>query len=308
MWIYMKPTRSKKMQVMQLSGSPAILDAVRSVFFRPSPRRWLPRPNNRSPPYDEFVGVMWHMPHLTGLYVDAIGDLPASLADFIINTRTLRELNLFNLTIPPSTFRLQIPLRGFTSIRAAAITGSIEQLFSNSISTLQRIDIGSLFPMDILSYISRSSTSTFSSLVMLSIGKPLTLEESSCVCRLLPCCPVLETLNIHSKFPSPMSTIPPETLPRLRSLKADEDGHALVLLDSPVRRVSDLTLTLQGPSMFRSLQGLQSQPIHISGEIAYACLTTPNDDFSRLILNCERFSYVTVASENPVTEVRGRSP
>jgi hypothetical protein len=306
MWIYMKPTRSKK-QVMQLSESPAILDAVRIVNFRPGPRRWLPRPNNRSPPYDEFVGVIWHMPHLTELYVEGIGDLPASLAGFIINTRTLKGLNLSNVTIPPSTFRLQTPLRGFRSISAAAITGSIEQLFSSSISTLQRIEIGPQFPMNIISYISRSSTSRFSSLVILSIRKPLTLPESSWICRLLPCCPVLEILDIHSKFPSPMSTIPPEALPRLRSLQADEDGNALDLLGSPLRRVSDLTLTLQGPSMFRSLRGLQSQPTNISGKIAYACLTTPNDDFSRLILNCERFSYVIIASENPVIEVRCRS-
>src|SRR5258708_33530380 len=93
-----------------------------------------------------------------------------------------------------------------------------------------------------------------------------------------------------------MSTIAPEALPRLC-------GHALALLDSLLRRVSTLTLTLKGPLMFSVLQGLQSQPAFISGEIAYACLTTPNDYFHKLLLNCRRIYSVVIPSGDPTTEV-----
>jgi hypothetical protein len=305
--IYMKPTKAKK-TVKQLFESPVILDAVRTAYFRPARKTWLPRRSDNVPsPYDDFVTAMWRMPHLAELHVQGIGNFPVSLIDFMVNNTTLKRLSLFNVTIPPSTFHSQPPLCGYWSIEAAGVGGVIEHLFSNSSSTLQRLEIGSQFPMKVIAFLSQSS-SRFSRLVTLTIGKSLTQEESSWVCRLLGCCPVLETLSLHSKFPSPMSTIPPDALPRLHSLRADVDGHALVLLDSPVRRVSALTLTLKGPLAFRSLQGLQSQPTFISGEIAYEYLTTSNDDFHRLVLNCRRFYSVVVPSGNPIPEVRNRSP
>ena len=305
--IYMRPTKSKK-TVKLLSESPPILDTVQIIYYRPAPRTWLRRPNNLPPPYDEFVDAMWRMSRLTELYVQGIGNIPASLVDFVMNNTTLKRLGLFNVIIPPLDFHLQTPRCRYWSIEAASVTGSIERLFSNSGNTLQRLEIGSQFPMEVVSFLSHSSTSRLSRLVILTIRKSLTQEELSWVCRLLPCCPVLETLSIYSNIPSPMSTIPPEALPRLRSLTADVNGHALVLLDSPVRRVSSLTLTLKSPLMFHSLQGFQSQPTFISGEIAYACLITPNDDFHRLVINCGRFYSVVVPFGNPITEVCSRSP
>ena len=301
----MKPTQSKN-TVQQLYESPVILDAIQRVYFRPAPRTWRRRSNKFPPPYDEFVGTMWRMPHLTELYVQGIGDVPASLFDFVLFNTTLERLSLLNVTIPLSSFHLQNHLCSYRGIEAAGVTGNIEQLFSNSSSTLQRLEVGSQFPMDVISFLSRSSKIRMSSLVILMIQKSLTEEESSWVCRLLPSCPVLETLFIYDNFPSSMSTIPPEALPRLRDLTADVDGHALALLDSPIRRVFTLTLTLKGPLMFNLLQGLQSQPTFISGEIAYACLTTPNDYFQRLVLNCGRFYSVVVPSGDPATEVRSR--
>ena len=305
----MKPTRSKDM-VEQLSESPAILHAVQNVYFRSGPGTWLPQSNKFPPLYDEFVGIMWRMPHLIELYVRGIGDLPASLVDFVIRNTTLKDLGLFDVTIPPSAFHSQtlsqIPPR--SSIQADGVTGDIGPLFSNSSSTLQRLEIGPQFPMQAISFLSHSPTNTMSSLVELRIWKSLTEEHASWFVRLLPCCPVLESLSIRGKFPSPMSAIPLHALPRLSFLRADEDGHALVLLDSPMRRVSTLTLTLKRPLEFRFLQVVHSQPVYISGEVAYAYLATPNIDFHKLVQNCERFHYVIIRSSDPVTEVRGNSP
>lgn len=93
-----------------------------------------------------------------------------------------------------------------------------------------------------------------------------------------------------------MSTIPLEALPRLRSLTANVDGHALVLLDSPIRRVSAFTLTLKGSMMFGILQGFESQPTFISGEIAH--------NAQRLLSQaCERFPSVVIPSREPAIEV-----
>jgi len=300
----MKPTRAND-TLKQLSESPVILDAVRRVYIYPAPRTWLPRSNKFPPLYDEFVDAMWRMPHVTELHVVGIGDLPASLVDFMIHNRTLKRLGLFHVTIPPSTIHLQTPSRSYQSIQAFSVTGDIEVLFSNSSSTLQRLAISVQFPIRVISFLSHSPTNRMSSLVELTISKSLTLteEQASWVIRFLPCCPVLDTLSISGKFPSFMSAIPPRALPRLRSLVADEGGHALVLLSSPVRHVSSLTLTLKGPLVFRFLEGVHSQPITIGGEIAYACLVTPNDNFHRLVQNCETFSSVVVPSKDPITEV-----
>ena len=300
----MKPTRSKD-TVKQLSESPSILDAVRVVYFRPAPSVFLPRFNKFPPLYDEFVGVMWRMPNLTGLYIQGIGVLPASVVDFVIHSRGLRQLGLYDVTIPPSPFHLQIPSLSYRSIRADHVTGDVEPLFSNSSSTLQGLEIGSQFPIQVISLLSQSPTIRMSSLVDLTIRRSLTEEQASWFVRLLPCCPVLEILFIYGKFPSPMSAIPPQGLPRLHSLKADEDGHSLVLLDNPIRRISSLTLTLKGPFVFRFLGGVHSQPTFISGEIAHVCLTTPNDDFHRLVQNCETFYSVVIPSNDPGTEVCG---
>jgi len=303
----MKPIRTNG-TLKQLSESPVILDAVQRVYIHPAPRTWLPRSNKFPPLYDEFVGAMWRMPQLTELYVQRIGDLPASLVDFMIHNRTLKRLGLFHVTIPPSTIHLQTPSRSYQNIQAASVTGDIEALFSNSSSTLQRIEIGVEFPIRVVSFLSHSPTNRMSSLVNLTIWKSLTEEQASWVIRLLPCCPILDTFYIFGKFPSLMSTIPPQALPRLRSLRTDEDGHALELLDSPIRRVSALNLTLKGPLLFRFLEGVQSQPTFISGEIAYACLITPNDNFHRLVQSCETLFSVVVPSEDPVTEVRSSFP
>ncbi len=251
---------------------------------------------------------MWRMPHLIELYVQRIGDLPVSLVDFVIHSRSLKQLDLFNVTIPPSAFHLQIPPLSYRSIRADRVTGDIGPLFSNSSSTLQRLTIGPEFPIQVISLLSHSPTNRMSSLVDLTIWVSLTNTQASWFVRLLPCCPVLEVLSIYRTFPSPMSTIPPHAFPRLRSLRADEDGHALVLLNSPIRRVSALTLTLKGPMAFLFLSGVQSQPVYINGEISYACLTTPDDDFHRLVQNCESFHNVVVPPSDPVTEVRGSFP
>jgi len=301
----MKPTRANDILKL-LSESPVILDAVQRVYIHLASRT----PNKFPPLYDEFVGAMWRMLHLTELCVQGIGDLPTSLVDFMIHNRTLKRLDLLHVTIPPSTIHLQIPSRSYQNIQAASVTGDIEALFSNSSSTLQRIEIGLHFPMRVISFLSQSPTNRMSSLVELTISKFLTLteEQASWVIRFLPCCPVLDTLSIFGKFPSLMSAIPPQALPRLRSLRTDEDGHALELLDSPIRRVSALNLTLKGPLVFRFLEGVQSQPTSISGEIAYACLITPNDNFHRLVQNCERFFSVIVHSEDPVAEVRSSFP
>jgi hypothetical protein len=303
----MRPTRSKD-TVKQLSESLAILNAVQRVYFRPARRTWLPRSNKFPPLYDEFVDAMWRMPHLAGLSVRGIGELPASLVEFMIRNRTLKRLELFNVTIPRLSFYLQTPPRSYWSIQAGDVTGDIERLFSNSTSTLQRLVICPRFPMRVISILSHSPTTRMSNLFELMIGIALTEGQASCVIRLLLCCPVLEILSIYGEFPSPMSAIPPLALPKLRSLRADKDGHALALLDSPMRRVSDLTLTLKGPLEFRFLEGAHSQPTSISGEIAYACLTTPNHDFDRLVQNCETFYSVVVPSSDPVTEVRGGFP
>jgi len=300
----MRPTRSKD-TVKQLSESPSILDAVQKVYFRPARRMWLPRFDKFPPLYDEFVGVMRCMPNLTGLYVHGIGDLPASLVDFVIHNRTLEQLGLSNVTIPPSACNLYIPPLSYRSIQANSVTGDVELLFSNSSSTLRRLEIGSQFPIQVISSLSHSPTNRMSSLVELVIWKSLTAEQASWFVRLLPCCPVLGTLSIHGKFPSPMSAIPPQALPRLHSLRADEDGHALVLLGNPIRRVYALTLTLKGPSTFRFLEGVHSRPTSISGEISYTCLTTPNDDFHRLVQDCERLYNVFVPISNLATDVRG---
>jgi len=300
--IYMRPTRSKD-TIKQLSESPSILDTVQKVYFRPARGMWSQFPKVPSL-YDEFVGVMWRMPNLTGLYVHDIGGLPASLVDFVIHNRTLEQLDLSNVTIPPSACHLQIPPLTYRSIQANRVTGDVELLFSNSSSTLRRLEIGSQFPIQAISSLSHSPTNSMSSLVELVIGKSLTAEQASWFVRLLPCCPVLGTLSIHQTFPSPMSAIPPQALPRLHSLRADEGGHALVLLGSPIRRIYALTLTLNGPSMFRFLEGVHSRPTSISGEIAYACLTTPNDDFHRLVQDCKRFHNVFVPLTNLATGVR----
>jgi hypothetical protein len=305
--IYMRPTRSKD-AVKQLSESPSILATVEKVYFRPAPRAWLPRSNKFPPLYDEFVGVMWRMPHLTELYAHGIGDLPASLVDFVIHNPTLKQLGLSNVTIPPLAFHLQILPLSYRRIQAESVTGDVGPLFSNSSSTLQRLEIGSQFPIRAMSFLSHSPTNTMSSLVELTIWKSLTEEQASCFLRLLPCCPVLETLFIHKNFPSPMSAIPSWALPKLRSLWADGDGHALVLLDSPLRRVYTLNLTLKEPLFFRFLEGVHSRPTFISGEIAYACLTTPNDDFHRLVQNCKSLYDVVIPSKDLVTEVRCSCP
>ena len=294
--------------VKQLSESPAILDAAQRVYFRPSPETWLSRSNKHPPLYDEFVSMMWHMPRLIELHVQGIGDLPVSLVDFIIQNRALKRLSLFDVTIPPSAPHLQVPTLNYRSIQAARVTGDIGRLFSNSSSTLQRLEIGPQFPMLVISFLSHPPINRMSSLVDLRIQKSLTEEQASWFVSLLPCCPVLETLFIFGKFPSRMSTIPPDALPRLRLLRADENGHALVLLSSPIRSVCALTLTLKGRLVFRFLQGVHSQPAYISGQISYTCLTTPNDDFHRLVQNCERFHNVFVPSSDPVTEVRGSFP
>ena len=305
--IYMRPTRSKDM-VEQLSESPFILDTVQTVYFWPAPSTWLPRFNKFPPLYDEFVGAMWRMPNLTELYVRGIGDLPASVVDFMIHNRALIRLNLSDVTIPPSAFHLQIPPLSYRSIQANRVTGDVEPLFSNSSGTLQRLEIGDQFPIQVISFLSHSPTNRMSSLVDLSIWRHLTEEQASWFVRLLPCCPVLGTLSIRGQFPSPMSAIPPQALPMLHSLRADEDGHALVLLDSPIRRIYTLDLTLKGPLVFRFLGGVHSQPTFIYGEIAYACLATPDDGFHRLVQNCKTFGPVVVPSNDPVTEVRGNCP
>ena len=293
--------------VKQLSESPAILDAAQSVYFRPAPRTRSPRSNKHPPLYDEFVNMMWRMPHLIELHVQGIGDLPASLVDFMTQNRSLKRLGLFDVTIRPSLIPLQMPHLSYQSIQADRVTGDIGPLFSNSSSTLQRLEIGPQFPIIVILLFSLPPINRMSNLVDLRIQKPLTGEQASWFVRLLPFCPILETLFIHGKFPSPMSTIPPQALPKLRFLRADEDGQALVLLNSTKRRVYALTLTLKGPLVFRLLQSIHSQPVYISGQIAYACLTTPNDDFHRLVQNCERFHNVFVPSSDPATEVRGVS-
>ena len=294
--------------VKRLSESPAILDAAQSVYFRPASGTWLSRSNKHPPPYGEFVGMMWRMPHLIELHVQGIGDLPASLVDFMTQNRSLKRLGLFDVTIRPSLIPLQMPPLSYRSIQAARVTGDIGPLFSSSSGTLERLEIGPRFPIQVISLLSHSPTSRMSSLVDLNIWAYLTEMQASWFVHLLPCCPVLEVLAIYGTFPSPMSPIPLQALPKLRSLRADEDGHALVLLNSPIRRVSALTLTLKDPVVFLFLRGVHSQPIHISGEIAYACLTTPNDDFYKLVENCENFEHVVVPSSDPVTEVRGNFP
>jgi len=265
---------------------------------------WLPRFNKSPPLYDEFVGVMWRMPNLTGLYVHGIDDLPASLVDLMMHNKTLEQLGLSNVKIPQLACHLQTTSLSYRSIEANSVTGDVELLFSNSSSTLQRLEIGSQFPIRVISTLSHSPTNGMSSLVELTIWKSLTEEQARWFVRLLPCCPILGTLSIHGKLPSPMSAIPPQALPRLHSLRADEDGHALVLLGNPIRRVYALTLTLKGPSMFHLLQGVHSRPTSISGEIAHACLTTPNDDFHRLVQDCERFHNVFVSLTDFATQVR----
>ena len=299
--IYMNPKRSKNM-VKQLSESPAILGAAQSVYFGPAPRTRPTRSTEHPPPYDEFVSMMWRMLQLIELRVQGIGDLPASLVDFMTQNRSLKRLSLFDVTMRP--IRTQIPRLNYQSIQADRVTG-VGSLFTNSSSTLQRLEISPQFPILVISILSHPPINRLSSLVDLTIRKSLTEEQASWFVRLLPFCPVLETLFIYGNFPSPMSTIPPNALPRLRLLRADEDGHALVLLNSPIRRVCALTLTLKGPLVFRFLQSVNSQPVYISGQIAYACLTTPNDDFHRLVQNCKRFHEVFIPSSDPATEVRG---
>ena len=294
--------------INRLSESPAILDAAQRVYFRSTARTQFPRSKKFPPLYDEFVGIMWRMPHLIELRVHGIGDLPASLVDFLIHNRTLEQLTLSDVTIPPPAFHLQKPPLSYRYIQADNVTGDIEPLFSNSSSTLQRLEIGFQFPIKVISFLSHAPTNTMSSLVELKIRKYLTEEQASWFVRFLPRCPVLERLSILGKFPLPMSLIPVRAVPMLRSLRADEDGHALVLLNSPIRRISSLTLTLRGPRVFHFLQVVHSQPIYISGEIAYACLTRPNNNFHRLVQNCERFHGVVVPSSDPVTEVRGSFP
>jgi hypothetical protein len=251
---------------------------------------------------------MWRMPHLTELYVNNIGDLPGSLVDFMTHNPTLKQLGLYNVTIPSSSCHLHIPLLSYRNIKADRVTGDVGPLFSNSSSTLQHLEIGLQFPIQAISVLSHSPTNTMSSLVKLTIWISLTEEQAFWFLRLLPCCPVLETLFIRERFPSPMSAIPPQALPKLHSLMADKDGHALVLLDNPIRRISDLNLTLKDPSVFRFLEGVHSRPTVISGKIAYACLTTPNDNFHRLVQNCKRFYDVVVPSNDRVTEVRCSCP
>ena len=106
--IYMKLTRSEDM-VKQLSESPAILHAVQNVTFRSEMGTWLPQFNKFPPRYDEFVGMMWSMPHLIGLRLHRIGDLPASLVDFMIHNKALKDLELSDVTISPPAFHLQMP-------------------------------------------------------------------------------------------------------------------------------------------------------------------------------------------------------
>jgi len=222
----------------------------------------------------------------------------------MIHNRTLEYLDLSDVTIPSSACHLQIPPLSYRNIQANRVTGDVELLFSNSSSTLQRLAIGSQFPIQVISSLSHSPTNRMSSLVQLEIGKSLTEEQASWFVRLLPCCPVLGTLSIYGIFPFPMSAIPPQALPKLHSLRADMGGHALVLLGSPIRRIYSLTLTLSEPSTFRFLEGVHSRPTSITGEIAYACLTTPNDGFHRLVQDCERFYNVFVPIANLATEVR----
>ena len=245
---------------------------------------------------------MWRMLQLIELRVQGIGDLPASLVDFMTQNRSLKRLSLFDVTMRP--IRTQIPRLSYQSIQADRVTG-VGSLFTNSSSTLQRLEISPQFPILVISILSHPPINRLSSLVDLRIRRSLTAEQASWFVHLLPFCPVLEALFICGNFPSPMSTIPPNALPRLRLLRADEDGHALVLLNSPIRRICALTLTLKGPLVFRFLQSVNSQPVYISGQIAYACLTTPNDDFHRLVQNCKRFHEVFIPSNDPATEVRG---
>ena len=234
--------------VKQLSESQAILDTARRVYFHSAPRTWFPRSNKFPPLYDEFASIMSRMPHLIESRLHGIGDLPASLVDFVIHNKTLELLTLSDVTILPPAFHRQISPLSYRGIQAARVTGDIiGPLFSNSSSTLQRLEIGLQFPMQAISFLSHSPTNRMSSLVELNIWKSLTEEQASWFVRLLSCCPVLEQLSIYGKFPFPMSLVPVRALPRLRSLVADDDGHALVLLNSPIRHISALTLTFKDP-------------------------------------------------------------
>lgn len=94
----------------------------------------------------------------------SIGDIPVSLVDVVLFNTTLKRLYLVNVTIPLSPFPMQNHLCSYWNVEAARVTGSIERLFSNSSSTLQRLEVGSQFSMNVISFLFRPSKSRMSSL------------------------------------------------------------------------------------------------------------------------------------------------